>query len=121
MLLSKLIESVKEEKPNNFELDKLTDFVNDIESQIVDEIGGLDGWQPYTYEDDAGVELLAKRPYDRLYKSYLKAQIDYANEEYDSYANNVAQHNQDYSDYLDYLVRERESVNTLPSRFKNIF
>lgn len=121
MTLVTLIEQVKEEKPNSFTPEKLTSFVNDIEAQIQDELDGDKKFKPYDYSEDGSVDLLAPAPYDRLYKSYLKAQIDYANEEIELYANNIAQFNQDYTDYLNYIVRENKAVNRVPPRFKNIF
>lgn len=120
MTLTTLIQQVCEEKPNSFKPEKLTSFVNEIEAQINDELG-MEEFEPYDFAKDGAVELLAPAPYDRLYKSYLKAQIDYANEEIELYSNNISQHNQDYSDYLDYIVREDKAINTVPVRFKNIF
>lgn len=66
-------------------------------------------------------ETLAPAPYDQLYVSYLKSQIDYANEEYASYQNNQAQHTQDFRDFVDWVVSTGQVVeNTFPTKIINI-
>ena len=66
--------------------------------------------------------LLAPAPYDRLYVSYLKSQIDYANEEYPSYQLNAEQHVQDFMDFSNWVVRtNQESDHRFPCRFINVF
>ena len=78
----------------------------------------LDSEQTYYVE----TELLAKPPYDRLYVSWEKAQIDYANEEYASYQLNAEQFNQDFGDFLNWVVRTRQANGwTTPPFFRNIF
>lgn len=119
--LSTLIQQVAEEKPNAFKPAKLTSFINDIESQVVEDLDTDKEFIPYDYAKDSGKLLIVPQPYARLYKSWLKAQIDFANEDYESYANNLAQHNQDYAEYFDYIVRVGEAVNTTPTRFSNAF
>ena len=67
------------------------------------------------------VELLAPAPYDRLYVSYVKSQIDYANEEMANYQNDVAQHTQDFRDYVDWVVSTNQVVeNQFPTKLRNI-
>lgn len=71
------------------------------------------------YYTDAS--LLAPAPYDQLYVSYVKAQIDYANEEMPNYQNNVAQHTQDFKDFIDWVVSRGKTVeNRFPSKLVNI-
>lgn len=118
MKLTQVIAQVNEEKPNSFSPDKLTSFINEIEAEVREQLGQTG--KPYDYKDDSNTDLLAKPPYDKLYKSYLKAMIDYANEEYDSYANNQAQHVSDFQEFVDYVVRTG-AVQTVPKRFRNVF
>ena len=68
------------------------------------------------------VTLLAEPPYDRLYASYVKAQIDYANEEYGSYQNNQMQHTQDFRDYMDWVIRTKQAApdESVPTKLINI-
>ena len=66
-------------------------------------------------------ELLAPPPYDQLYVSYVKSQIDYANEEMANYQNDAAQHTQDFRDFVDWIVSTSQVVeNTFPTKLKNI-
>lgn len=119
MKLAQLIEQVNQEKPNSFSADKLTSYVNEVEADVKEQLGITD--RPiYDYSTDSNTELLAKAPYDRLYKSYLKAMIDYANEEYESFENNQAQHVADFREFADYVVRSGLS-KTMPTRFKNVW
>ena len=125
MTITQLINKVQEEKPNSFTDVKLLSFINEIEVEVAKEMR-------YSYEDipqyentaeDKAKELLAKAPYDRLYVSYLKSQIDYANEEYASYQLNAEQHVQDFADFSNWVVRAKQEVTEgfTPRRFINVF
>lgn len=121
MTLRELLNKISEEKPNSFSEAKLISFVNEVEAEVAEELN-KSIVPVYTFEHDSELdkELLVPAPYDRLYVSYVKAMIDYANEEYDSYANNQAQHVQDYRDFVDWVVRtgQEEKPNTV-RRFRN--
>lgn len=120
MTIKSLIELIQEEKPNTFSNEKLVAYINDIELEVAEEFG--QEIRPYTWEDDQDTELLALPPNDRLYVSFLKAKIDYANEEYESYSNNSAQHIQDFQDFVDWVVKHGKYYEARPvTRFKNIF
>lgn len=119
MTIQTLIDKVKEEKPNTFTNAKLVSFVNDIEGEVAEQ---LQVYLPTYTTDDMSKTLLAPRPYDKLYVSYLKAMIDYANEEYMSYQLNAEQHTQDFRDFVDYVVRtaQVQDDRSIPSRFFNV-
>lgn len=123
MTLLELITQVKAEKPNSFSNDKLTEYVNEIEEDIVEFLGdeAKRYWDPYVFPEDQDEELLAVPPYDRLYKSYLKGKIDYDLEEHESAANNMAQFNSDYADYKDSAIRKGLVRIEQPKRIKNVF
>ncbi len=118
MKLAEAIERVNTEKPNSFKPEILTEYINEVEARVQDFMRGRVR-KRYDYKEDGGKELLVPSPYDVLYVSFLKAKIDYANEEYQSYANNQAQFESDWQDFKDWAVREGEAMNTLPVRFKN--
>ena len=119
MTIQELIDKVQEEKPNSFDTEKLIEFINEIESDVAEQLS--DDFDPYT-TDDLQEELIVRYPYDRLYVSYLKAQIDYANEEYPSYQLNADQHGVDFTDFLNWIVRTGQTDRSLlPSRFRNVF
>lgn len=117
MTIKSLIDKVQEEKPNTFTDKKMLSFINEIEADVMDQL--CEDLEPYEEVDDT--ELRVPAPYDRLYVSYLKAQVDYALEEYASYQNNAAQHTQDFRDFVDWVVRTGQAVeNTLPTKVRNI-
>lgn len=114
-----------------------TDFyVLPTEQPTVDLWNDGKGW--YIYEDSEYISqegeefdptkvyymeayLLAPPPYDQLYVSYLKSQIDYANEEMANYQNNAAQHTQDFRDFVDWVVSTKQvTENTFPTKIRNI-
>ena len=121
MTLRDLINKISEEKPNSFSEAKLISFVNEVEAEVAEELH-IENVPVYTDNHvDLDEELLVHAPYDRLYISYVKAMIDYTNEEYESYANNQAQHVQDYRDFVDWVVRTGQtSRNDAVRRFRNI-
>ena len=121
MTLRDLLNKINDEKPNSFSEAKLISFVNEVEAEVAEE---LRVENVPVYEDnhtDLDKVLLVEAPYDRLYVSYVKAMIDYTNEEYESYANNQAQHVQDYRDFVDWVVRTGQVArNNAVTRFRNI-
>ena len=127
MTIQSLINKVQEEKPNTFQTDKLIEYINEIEADVADQVNMdipvyTSEPDPETNESDLDKELIVPAPYDRLYVSYLKAMIDYANEEYASYQLNQMQHVQDFTDFMNWLVRTGQNDKSLiPSRFRNIF
>ena len=119
MTIQTLINKVQEEKPNTFQTEKLIEYINEIEADIAEETNME--FDPYT-TTDLDEDLIVPRPYCRLYVSYLKAMIDYANEEYASYQLNQEQHVQDYSDFINWIVRTGQTdKSAIPSRFRNVF
>ena len=119
MTIKELIDKVKEEKPNSFTNVKLLEFVNEVEENVAEELRD-DEFEPYTAVDDT--ELLVQAPYDDLYVYYLKAQIDYSNEEYPSYQLNAEQYNACFDSFADWVVRTGQvTYRDIPSRFRNIF
>lgn len=118
MTIKGLIDKVKEEKPNTFTDAKLLSFINEIEMDVAEQLG--EDFEPYENADNT--TLMCPAPYDRLYVSYVKAMVDYSNEEYASYQMNQMQHVQDFTDFINWTVRENVAVeHVVPSRFRNIW
>ena len=87
MRLSECIEAVNREKPNGFETEDLTRYVNEIEAVVSEYLEiPKDDRAEYDWKEDGHKTMLVPAPYDVLYLSFLKAKIDYANEEYESYS-----------------------------------
>lgn len=120
MTLSALITKITAEKPNSFGNDKLVGFVNEIEAEVAEQ---LQVNLPTYTASNLTVTLLAPTPYDKLYISYVKSQIDYANEEYPSYQLNAEQHVQDFRDFVDWIVRTKQVQDdrAMPCRFRHVF
>ena len=121
MTIQELITKVQEEKPNSFTDAKLVTFIDEIETDVAEQLC-VDREGKYTAEDSMDVTLLAPAPYDRLYVSWLKSQIDYANEEYASYQLNADQFELDFSELISWIVRTGQAPeNAFPRRFRNVF
>ena len=86
MKVSEAIQQVKIEKPNGYSDTHCTVFLNEIEA-IIQEFLGIPSEErvKYKWEDSQQQELIVPEPYSAIYISYLKAKIDYAQEEYESY------------------------------------
>ena len=121
MTVRDLLNKIYKEKPNSFTEADLIAYINEIEAEVAEQLH-VEDVPVYTYEHDDELDrvLLAPAPYDRLYVSYVKMQIDYATEEYDAFANNQAQHNQDFQDFVDWIVRTGQVKKKYPFRFRNV-
>lgn len=123
MTIRELLNKINDEKPHSFPESKIVSFVNEVEPEVAEQLKVA---EVPVYTDDPSeldTKLLAAEPYDRLYISYVKARIDYANEEFDAYANDIAQHNQEFRDYTDWIVREGQAtkIGSKGMRFKHVF
>ena len=124
MTVNELLKRVDEQKPNAFSVAQKVSWLNDIETQI-QEFLGYDGsrWVVYTDSDeDLAKELIVDRPYSNVYIAWLKAKIDFDNEEYESYQNNQAQFSSEFAAYKSYALRNGlVSTTIVPDHFKNVW
>ena len=122
MTIRELLNKISDEKPHSFPESKIISFINEVEPEVAEQLKA-ENVPIYTDDPDMlDTALLAKQPYDKLYVSYVKAQIDYANEEYASYQLNADQHTQDFRDFVDWVVRTGQSMATgKRMRWKNTF
>jgi hypothetical protein len=109
MKLTELIAHVDEIKPNAFDNDTKTRWVNQLEGRIQSEVFLWDVASlcvqytyPETEEDDP--ELLVKAPYEEIYEHWLEARIDYANGEYDKYQNSMAMFEEVYHAFAAWFI-----------------
>ena len=120
MKLSECIQEVRQEKPNTFGEDTLTGYINELEAMVQNYLGVEPGdFVVYDWREDGSKELIVKHPHDVMYKSYLKAKMDYANEEYHSYQNNQAQFSADYEEWQAHALSRGEVNSKLPTGIKN--
>lgn len=89
-------------KPNALTDEQKYQFINEVEGLVQTEVMLLVSDDIVTYDpENDGVDtvLLVKPPHDKLYVAYLVAMIDYANGEYNKYANTIEQFNVYYAEY----------------------
>ena len=119
MKVSEAIQQVKMEKPNGYSDTHCTVFLNEIEA-IIQEFLGVPrkDWVEYRWEDSQQQDLIVPEPYSQIYISYLKAKIDYAQEEYESYGNNQAIYEDDMKNFKAWAIREGKIQRELPRAIK---
>lgn len=124
MTVNELLKRVDEQKPNAFSVAQKVSWLNDIETQI-QEFLGYDGsrWVVYTDSDeDLAKKLIVDRPYSNVYIAWIKAKIDFDNEEYESYQNNQAQFSSEFASFKSYALRNGlVSTTIVPNHFKNVW
>lgn len=103
MTIGKVIRLADALKPNAIGREQKYQYINEIEGLVQSEVMLLVSDDIVTYDCDAtGADdtvLLVKPPHDKLYIAYLVAMIDYANGEYNKYANTIEQFNTYYAEY----------------------
>lgn len=100
MYLQDLISWINNMKPDNrFSDEEKIVWVNEIEGRVQEAF-----LQPpeilYEWETDKDTELILSTPHDSIYRHYLRAQLSYANEEYDIYQNEMEMFNSCWKDFL---------------------
>lgn len=131
MTLLELLNKVNTEKPNSFSNEYLMNLVNEVEAQVYDYLETPDYMRIYhvrseieTVEEpeETGLdgELLMPDPYSTAYESYIRARLDYANEEFDLYANDTEQFNSDMDSWKAYAMRHGQvDTSDLPTKITN--
>ena len=115
MTLGDCIFKCDELKPNQFLDSAKVDWINEVESMVMDEIINRaetvpKTFIPYSWEKDKAKELLVPDPYSELYIKYIFAQIDFNNAEINRYNNSVAMYNTSFARYAGYYRRNHKPV-----------
>lgn len=89
-------------KPNRFTDDTKVQWLNEVEGYIQTEVMMLALADVVQYAPEAHMhtDLFVKPPHDKLYALYLCAMIDFANGEYDKYANTMQLYNEFLGEYI---------------------
>lgn len=89
-------------KPNAFDDAAKILWLNEVEGLVQTEamLIAVADLVEYTAETDVETELLVKSPHDKIYRAYLVAMVDFANGEYNRYANTVEMFNTYFSEYV---------------------
>ena len=102
MTIQEAITYAKAVKPNAFDNDTLTRWLNELEGMVQTQVLLLrtEAIITYTYAQDADTTMLVRPPHDKLYPAYLEARIDYANGEYNKYQNTMQMFNGFYGEFM---------------------
>ena len=90
-------------KPNGYEQSQKVRWLSDldgiIQTELIDTHEGTGNARFTGYDDTTPLDtvLLVPAPYDDIYRYYLEAQIDYANNEYGRYNNSISMYNTAYA------------------------
>ena len=113
--LKGVIDAVDKAKPNGFDNDTKTRWLNEAEGKIQTEVfllAPIDIIQ-YDYETDQNTLLLVDPPHDKLYYPYLAARIDFANGEYEKYQNSMQLFNDFYGEFVRWFARNYHPADAL--------
>lgn len=105
--LAGVIAEVDAVKPNAFDNDTKTRWLNEVEGRVQTDVmllAGPDVLQ-YDYDRCGDWTLLVDPPHDKLYGAYLTARIDYANGEYEKYQNTMQMFNTFWSEFVRWYAR----------------
>lgn len=107
MKIAQVIAAVDALKPNAFDTPVKFQWINEAEGMVQTDImlRGIEDVITYDPEKDMDTELLVRPPHDKLYISYLVAMIDFANGEYNRYANTVEMFNAHLNEYAAWFQR----------------
>lgn len=130
MIISNLIGYVDSVKPNNYDYGVKIRWLNEVEGRIQTEIYLIDiheivqyewsnSWSDAQKAAELAKELLVPAPYDDIYTTYLLAEIDNANGEYNRYANTKTQFDAAFGRYSRYVAQHYAPGNKhLKTRIK---
>ena len=105
--LQSVLEMIDSIKPNAFSDEAKTAWVNEVEGLVQTEVFllAVEDVVQYRWPENSGAILLAKPPHDKIYWVYLSAMVDFANGEYDKYANTMQMFNQFFGEYMRWYAR----------------
>lgn len=102
MKIKDAIAYVDSVKPNAFDDAAKILWLNEVEGLVQTEamLFAVEDLIEYTADTSTETELLVKSPHDKIYRAYLVAMVDFANGEYNRYANTVEMFNTYFSEYV---------------------
>ena len=105
MTLAELIAYIDQIRPNAFDKEVETGWVNEIEHKVFDQVinkavgNEISDPTPYFYDLNAETTLLVEDAHKDVYVTYLLAQMDYANMELDRFNADSAMHQAAWQEY----------------------
>ena len=125
MTIKDIIKMFKEESQSKVSDAHIIQWFNECEDEVQEYLGlPLDERISYTeadIADGATTKPITRTPYDKMYFFYLMARRDYANQEFENYANHQSQYSALFESYKMAAIREKLVVSELPGKYKNVF
>lgn len=102
MKIREVISYVDSIKPNAFTDEVKVQWINEVEGYVQTDVMLLDILEviKYSYPDDMDTELLVANPHSKIYYTYMVAMVDFANGEYNKYANTLQMYNEFLNEYM---------------------
>ena len=113
--LKAVIDGVDAAKPNAFDNDTKTRWLNEVEGRVQTDVFLMPtvDVRQYTYADDQNTVLLVDPPHDKLYYAYLTARIDFANGEYEKYQNTKALADDFFDEFVRWFARNYHPADAI--------
>ena len=104
MTIIEAINKVDQYKPNSYSQEDKVYWLSIIDGTVKKEIidlhdGGFDGDVKYNSDTPLDTELLIPHPYEEIYIYWLESKIDYYNNEYKEYQNDMSRFTDMMVDY----------------------
>ena len=104
MNTAQVIEKLNKYKPSALDEEEITDFINELESDIVLNLYNQPEYIPLVL-GDVGRQLSAPQQFDKIYFEYCSAKIDSINGQMEMYMLSQDQFNNTYSELGAYITR----------------
>ena len=114
MTLDQVIQMADSLKPNAFSAGAKTEWVNECEGMVQTQVMlfAIEEVITYDYASDKDKELLVIAPHSKIYWAYVCAMIDFANGEYDKYANSMQMFNAFFGEYMRWFAKVYRPADT---------
>ena len=114
MTLDQVIQMADSLKPNAFSDGAKTEWVNECEGMVQTQVMlfAIEEVITYDYASDKDKELLVIAPHSKIYWAYVCAMIDFANGEYDKYANSMQMFNAFFGEYMRWFAKVYRPADT---------
>lgn len=111
MTLAEVIAAVDELRPNHYDKDQMTAWINEVEKRVVRDIinraeGNDDVFVPYVYDVNAETDLRIQDAHQQIYIFYILSRMDFFNAEYDRYNADAMMFEEEWNDYAAEYRRE---------------
>lgn len=122
MRISELIEEITLLEGQQYDTRMLVGWLNEIEAQAFEQVIDLAEenevcYAPYSEADDMERELLIPDRFRDVYLNYIRAKIDYMNQETERYNNDVTMFEASWKEYAAWHIRHH--IPKRSARFRN--